>query len=118
MRTASNEMTWFRPAVSRMTSSNRGMLPPTKPVFPPCTHYLWRQAPRHMGKVPHTWRLQGLHASEGQSMLTWGTIANRLSLQYARILDTCSVLLGRSASLLFPEYFPIQSLHEGSRYQA
>ena len=59
-----------------------------------------------------------LRASAGQSALTWGTIAKCLSLQYARILDTCSVLLGRSASLLFPEYFPIQSLQEGRCYKA
>lgn len=34
--TASKERTWFKPAVSKMTSSNSGMLPPTKPVLPPC----------------------------------------------------------------------------------
>ena len=37
-------------------------------------------------------------------------MAKRFSLQYASTLETCSVLLGRSASLLLPAYFPIQSL--------
>ena len=37
--TASKERTWFKPAVSKMTSSNSGILPPTKPVLPPCARY-------------------------------------------------------------------------------
>jgi len=39
-----------------------------------------------------------------------GTTASMRALQCARMRDTCSVLLGRSATLLLPAYLPIQSL--------
>lgn len=44
---------------------------------------------------------------------TCGTTASLLALQCASILETCSVDLGRRATVLFPSYFPIQSLSSG-----
>ena len=99
----------MRPAVSKMTSSNSGMLPPTKPVLPPCRHQTF-SANGATDAQHATAMLRYRCCKLLEKALTCGTIARRLSLQYARTLETCSVLLGRNASLLFPAYLPIQSL--------
>ena len=39
--TESNDKTLFIAPVARMTSSNSGTLPPTKPVFPPCVCHIF-----------------------------------------------------------------------------
>jgi len=86
--------------VESTTSSCTGVLPPTSPVLPPCA--------RAGAAVGRRRARRGLQARGGARAC--GTTASMRALQCARMRDTCSVLLGRSATLQLPAYLPIQSL--------
>ncbi len=91
--TLSKEMMLLRLWVSRMTSSNRGTLPPLSPELPACIAYTHSccialsSLPRHVQSADNGF---GVKIRRD----TCGTTARRLSLQYARILEICWVWVG------------------------